>query len=140
MFFIRGRRRSNKRDHRATSLTSSTRRSRLLKAGPIFIAEDSQQIMTSGSIEPAARMGELRAVRGGGRRRRWSALGLVPPLTLALFLGPIAGGLIGTWAPAFGVLPALGGTAPTLDPWRALMGAPGLAESVLLTAGTGLGA
>ena len=64
----------------------------------------------------------------------------MPPLTLALFLGPIAGGLIGTWAPAFGILPALGGTAPSLDPWRALMGAPGLAGAVLLSAGTGLGA
>ena len=64
----------------------------------------------------------------------------MPPLTLALFLGPIAGGLIGTWAPAFGVLPALGGTAPSLDPWRALVGAPGLAGSVMLSVGTGLGA
>src|SRR5918993_740780 len=78
------------------------------------------------------------AVAGG--RRRWSALSLVPPLTLALFLGPIAGGLIGTWAPAFGVLPALGGMAPSLDPWRALVGAPGLAGSVMLSGGTGLGA
>src|SRR4051794_41879590 len=91
--------------------------------------------MTSGSIEPAARMGELRAVRGGGRRRRWSALGLVPPLTLALFLGPITGGLIGTWAPAFGILPALGRTALSLDPWRALVSAPGLGGSVSLSAG-----
>ena len=70
-----------------------------------------------------------------GKRRRWSALGFVPPLTLALFLGPIAGGLIGTWAPSFGILPALGGTEPTLDPWRALMAAPGLAGAVLLSVG-----
>jgi putative thiamine transport system permease protein len=74
------------------------------------------------------------------KRRRWSALGFVPPLTLALFLGPIAGGLIGTWAPAFGILPALGGTEPTLEPWRALLSAPGLAGAVLLSVGTGLGA
>src|SRR3954469_8202256 len=74
------------------------------------------------------------------KRRRWSALSLVPPLTLALFLAPIAGGLIGTWAPAFGLLPALGGTVPSLDPWRSLAGAPGLAGAVLLSVGTGLGA
>src|SRR3954452_24057998 len=74
------------------------------------------------------------------RRRRWRALSLVPPLTLALFLGPIAGGLIGTWAPAFGILPALGGTALSLNPWRALVSAPGLGDSVSLSAGTGLGA
>src|SRR4051795_4418981 len=97
--------------------------------------------MTSGSIDRAAgRVPLERRAAAGRKRRRWSLLSLVPPLTLALFLGPIAGGLIGTWAPAFGVLPALGGTAPSLDPWRALMGAPGLAGSVLLSAGTGLGA
>ena len=36
-------------------------------------------------------------------------LGLAPALTLTLFLAPIAAGLIGTWLPAFGFLPALGG-------------------------------
>src|SRR4051812_2284949 len=109
--------------------------------------------MTSGSIDPAARpvsgpasgpvalgLARAKARSATRKRRRWSALSLVPPLTLALFLGPIAGGLIGTWAPAFGILPALGGTTLSLDPWRALAGAPGLAGSVLLSAGSGLGA
>ena len=101
--------------------------------------------MTSESIDRVADRKAGRAplegrVAAAGKRRRWSALSLVPPLTLALFLGPIAGGLIGTWAPAFGILPALGGTALSLDPWRALVGAPGLAGSVMLSAGTGLGA
>src|SRR3954471_15316700 len=97
--------------------------------------------MSSGSIDRAAGripLGELGAAKP--RRRRWSALSLVPPLTLALFLGPITGGLIGTWAPAFGILPALGRTALSLDPWRALVSAPGLGGSVLLSAGSGLGA
>ena len=66
---------------------------------------------------------------GVGRRRasqRWSALSPAPPLTLALFLGPVPAGLAGTWAPAFGILPALGGTALSLEPWRAPLAAPGL--------------
>src|SRR3954451_11912212 len=97
--------------------------------------------MTSEPIDQtAARVPLEGRAAAKSKRRRWSALGLVPPLTLALFLGPIAVGLIGTWAPAFGILPALGGTVPSLDPWRALMEAPGLAGSVLLSAGTGLGA
>lgn len=74
-----------------------------------------------------------------GRRRR-SRLEAVPAVTLVLFLGPIAAGLAGTWAPAFGILPALGGTEPTLDPWRGLLAAPGLGGAVLLSAGTGLAA
>jgi putative thiamine transport system permease protein len=71
-------------------------------------------------------------------RRRRGRLEVVPVVTLILFLGPIAGGLLGTWAPAFGVLPALGGTTPTLDPWRGLLAAPGLGKAVALSVGTGL--
>jgi putative thiamine transport system permease protein len=63
-----------------------------------------------------------------------------PWLTAALFLGPIGAGLAGTLLPAFGWLPALGGTALSLDPWRALLAAPGLPRAVLLTLGTGFAA
>ncbi len=63
-----------------------------------------------------------------------------PWLTAALFLGPIAAGLAGTLLPAFGWLPALGGTAVSLEPWRALLAAPGLGRAVLLTLGTGFAA
>jgi putative thiamine transport system permease protein len=38
------------------------------------------------------------------------ALGFIPYLTLALFLGPVAAGLVFTLLPAFGYLPALGET------------------------------
>jgi putative thiamine transport system permease protein len=65
-------------------------------------------------------------------------LRLAPILTVALFLGPIAAGLLGTLLPAFGWLPALGGTAFSLDPWRTLLAAPGLPRAVLLTLVTGL--
>ena len=63
-----------------------------------------------------------------------------PALTLVLFLGPVAAGLIGTWAPAFGYLPALGGSGFSLDPWRQLFAQPGLGKSLALTLGTGFAA
>ncbi len=70
--------------------------------------------------------------RGAGR-----LLAAVPVLTLVLFLTPIAIGLLGTWIPAFGYLPALGGTGADLAPWRTLFESPGLAGAVQLTLTTG---
>ncbi|WP_376098638.1 hypothetical protein ACE7GA_09025 [Roseomonas sp. CCTCC AB2023176] len=67
-------------------------------------------------------------------------LRVAPALTVALFVGPIAAGLLATALPAFGWLPALGGTALSLDPWRALLDAPGLPRAVGLTLLTGFGA
>ncbi|MDE0780487.1 MAG: hypothetical protein OSB67_06995, partial [Alphaproteobacteria bacterium] len=55
-----------------------------------------------------------------------SLLRWAPRLTLLLLLGPVVAGLIGTFLPAFGYFPALGGLALSLDPWRALFEAPGL--------------
>ena len=60
-------------------------------------------------------------------------LGYAPALTLALFLTPIAAGLIGTWLPAFGYLPALGHDELSLAPWRQLAATPGLGGSLRLT-------
>ncbi|MFQ5774007.1 MAG: ABC transporter permease [Kiloniellaceae bacterium] len=82
-----------------------------------------------------------RPVRRGGRRSAPARPGLlrhVPALTLALFLVPIAAGLIGTWLPAFGYLPALGGEAFGLAPWRALLGHPSLPGAVRLSLTSGL--
>lgn len=73
-----------------------------------------------------------------GTRRRISALRAVPLITLLLFLGPVAAGLIGTLLPAFGFLPALGGETFSWVPWRHLFDAPGLAYSVRLSFVTGL--
>lgn len=56
-------------------------------------------------------------------------LRLAPPLTIALFLGPVACGLAGTAWPALGP-----------EPWRLLLAQPGLARGILLTLGSGLGA
>lgn len=63
-----------------------------------------------------------------------------PALTLALMLGPVLAGLAGTLLPAIGIFPALGGTAPSLAPLRALLDWPGLGPSAGLSLRTGLAA
>ncbi len=67
-----------------------------------------------------------------------SPLRWVPVVTLLLLLGPVVAGLLGTLFPAFGYLPALGRTTFSLEPWRALFAAPGVAESIRLSFVTGL--
>ena len=47
-------------------------------------------------------------------------LRFLPGLTIALFLGPVAAGLLGTVLPSLGYLPALGGERLSLEPWRQL--------------------
>lgn len=69
---------------------------------------------------------------------RW--LSLAPTLTLLLFVGPVAAGLLGTLMPAFGWWPDLGGTQLGLDAWRALAAVPGLLGASLLSLWVGLGA
>jgi putative thiamine transport system permease protein len=65
-------------------------------------------------------------------------LRFLPGLTIALFLGPVAAGLLGTILPAFGYLPVLGGDQLSLEPWRQLAGAPGLGTAVRLSLTSGL--
>lgn len=67
-------------------------------------------------------------------------LRFAPTLTLAVFLLPIAAGLIGTLLPAFGYLPALGGTSFNLAPWRDLIAYPGFASALRLTLTAGFAA
>ena len=64
----------------------------------------------------------------------------IPALTLTLFLVPVAAGLVGTVLPSFGLMPALGGTVFSLDPWRELAAWPGIGTSVRLSITTGLAA
>jgi putative thiamine transport system permease protein len=71
-------------------------------------------------------------------RRPWGLVRLGPPLTVALLAGPVLAGLAGAVAPAFGWLPVLGGTALSLEPWRALAAWPGLTGAVRLSVVTGL--
>jgi putative thiamine transport system permease protein len=70
--------------------------------------------------------------------RRW--LAMAPATATVLIVAPIAAGLIGTGLPAFGYLPAIGGNALSLEPWRELASTPGFASSVRLTLQTGLAA
>ncbi|MDG4718332.1 MULTISPECIES: ABC transporter permease [Thalassospira] len=65
-------------------------------------------------------------------------LRFVPIITIAFMIGPVSAGLIGTLLPAFGILPALGGIEPGLDPWIALFDQPGLWQSVRLSLVNGL--
>ena len=75
-----------------------------------------------------------------GRDRRGNALRLLPALTVALFLLPIGAGFVGTLLPAFGYLPAIGGTALMLEPWRRLFAYPGFATALTTTLFTGIAA
>lgn len=61
-----------------------------------------------------------------------------PVVTVAAFLAPIVAGLAGTLLPAFGWLPALGGNALSLAPWRELAALPGFATSLAITLFTGI--
>lgn len=63
---------------------------------------------------------------------------LMPALTLGLLALPVAAGLAGVVAPAFGWLPALGGESLSLAPWQALWQAPGLGRMISLSLGSGL--
>ncbi len=95
------------------------------------MAETIRPIGRGGGTDVPTDTAADRPARPGGR------LIAIPAITLALFLVPICLGLIGTWAPAIGFLPALGGTSPTLDPWRDLFDAPGLGGAIRLTLTSG---
>jgi putative thiamine transport system permease protein len=82
----------------------------------------------------------LRALAGSPGRAEGVWLRHAPGLTLALLLAPVAAGLAGTWLPAFGWLPAIGGEHFSLAPWRALFAAPELGRAVALTLFTGFAA
>jgi putative thiamine transport system permease protein len=63
---------------------------------------------------------------------------LGPPLTVAILAGPILLGLAGTLLPAFGYLPALGGTDFTLGHIEKLAAQPGILMSALISLAAGL--
>jgi len=80
----------------------------------------------------------LRRLMAGRSNAGGVADALAPTLLWLLFTGPVAAGLAGTLLPAFGYLPALGAEGLTIEPWRRLALAPGLAHAIALSLGTGL--
>ncbi|MCE8036844.1 ABC transporter permease subunit [Halomonas sp. MCCC 1A11062] len=65
-------------------------------------------------------------------------LRLAPWLIVILLVGPILAGLTMALLPAFGYMPALGGHAFSLEPWRLLLAQPGLVRSVGVSFASGL--
>ena len=63
-----------------------------------------------------------------------------PLLTLAVMIGPVAAGVLGTLAPAFGYLPALGGTSLGVEPFMRLIDWPGFTRASVLSLTTGFAA
>lgn len=60
-----------------------------------------------------------------------------PIIVIVLIAIPVLAGLTGTILPAFGYLPALGGTEFTLDYFKMLLAEPGLLRSAMLSLWTG---
>ncbi|MEX6506371.1 ABC transporter permease [Jiella sp. M17.18] len=70
---------------------------------------------------------------------RWRKIEGTAPWLLPLLLAfPVGVGLLGAALPAFGYMPALGGTTLSLAPWRALLAEPGLGVSIALGVAAGL--
>ena len=63
---------------------------------------------------------------------------LGPILAIGLLTVPVVFGLAGTLLPAFGYLPALGGTSFDLEPFRRLFAEPAILMSALMSLATGL--
>ena len=86
-------------------------------------------------------MSDAAAARTDPRRSaRPRLLPWAPLFTLLCLIGPVAAGLAGVIAPAFGWYPALGQTEISLAPWRALFAWPGLADAARLSVATSLAA
>jgi putative thiamine transport system permease protein len=81
------------------------------------------------ALQPVSRRDA--SVVGAGAGERW--LALVPPVTVGLFILPLAAGLAGTLLPAFGFLPAIGGDRLDLEPWRTMLRHPGAGTAILTT-------
>ena len=72
--------------------------------------------------------------------RNKSLLHLFPYLTLTAFLAPIIIGLSGTWLPAFGLLPSIGATELTLQPFHDFFSHPSVPGALRATLSSGIAA
>ncbi|WP_413206016.1 ABC transporter permease [Rhodospirillum sp. A1_3_36] len=62
---------------------------------------------------------------------------LIPPLTQALFLTPVAAGLLGTLLPSLGWMPVIGASEWSFEPWRHLFALPGLEQAIATSLAVG---
>jgi putative thiamine transport system permease protein len=72
------------------------------------------------------------------RTARARLLPWAPLLTLAVMVGPVVAGVLGTLAPAFGYLPALGGNGFGLTPFAMLFDWPGITRASTMSITTGI--
>ncbi len=86
-------------------------------------------IRPSGTFSPLKKWGEGEPLF---RLARYA-----PFIVIALIAVPVLAGLLGTVFPAFGYLPALGGTEFTLDYFKMLLSEPGIWRSAMLSLWTG---
>ncbi len=63
-----------------------------------------------------------------------------PLLTLAIMVGPVVAGVLGTLGPAFGYMPALGGDGFNLKAFAMLFDWPGITRASVLSVTTGIAA
>lgn len=85
--------------------------------------------------------GAAATARSDGARNVEAAAGMLsraPVVILALMAAPVAAGLIGAAAPAFGYLPALGGETFSLAPWAEFVSQPGVFRSILISFSVGI--
>ncbi|WP_114285714.1 ABC transporter permease [Candidatus Halocynthiibacter alkanivorans] len=88
-------------------------------------------------------MGRAENISATGRKhtaRRPVVLRLLPLLTVLVLAGPVLAGFVGTVAPAFGIMPALGLYEPGLNAFRDLFAWPGFNSALRLSLSSGLGA
>ena len=85
---------------------------------------------------PGAAVRRPPAPRRGRTLRALSRI--APGLTLLVLVGPLVFGLVFTVLPAFGILPALGGSEATLQPFRDFAAQPGIWRSSALSLGSAL--
>ena len=90
-------------------------------------------ILSSGPASPRLRKGEK-------EEPLFRLAQLTPLLVIALISIPFLAGIAGTLLPAFGYLPALGGSELTLQYFNQLFAEPGLTRSILLSLWTGFAA
>jgi len=85
-----------------------------------------------------ARSGPLRNRGGVGALTQPTGHAFIPALAFAVLAGPVIIGLLFVLLPAFGYLPALGGTWFSLEPWRRLIAAPGVLHGAIISLAAGL--